>query len=201
MQDGCRGNCGWVQDTESCQSFRVVCGYGIIRDRLCCAIGKLEMTHFLRTLILAVCFCSSAASAQTGARILAMGVLFFLPIYYRKNLFQRSLHGNSKSPQKNRSVSGARIICKLPISGSLGFKIGKQCRQGPWTGLSLTVEGMICGSAAGAGVVNAKMNQLISQDRTRGAIPDVVAKLRATKARIVYVEYLRSQSAWSPIEH
>ena len=44
------------------------------------------------------------------------------------------------------------------------------------------------------------MDKLISEDGTRGEIPKLVSKLRATNARVVYVGYLRSPGAWSPIE-
>lgn len=47
---------------------------------------------------------------------------------------------------------------------------------------------------------DAKMNKLISKDGRHGEIPKLVAKLRATNARVVYVGYLRSPGAWSPIE-
>jgi acyl-CoA thioesterase-1 len=44
------------------------------------------------------------------------------------------------------------------------------------------------------------MTRLISPDGTQGAIPDLVAKLRATGARVIYTGYLRTPGVLSPVE-
>ena len=45
------------------------------------------------------------------------------------------------------------------------------------------------------------MNKLISKDGTRGKIPKLMAKIRATGAQVAFVGYLRSPGLGSPIEH
>ncbi|MEM9854070.1 MAG: SGNH/GDSL hydrolase family protein [Pseudomonadota bacterium] len=47
----------------------------------------------------------------------------------------------------------------------------------------------------------ARLAQIISPDGARGALPDLIAKIRADGARVLYVGYLRSPGFGSPIEH
>jgi lysophospholipase L1-like esterase len=130
-----------------------------------------------------------------------MGDSFFVTNSSQKRSIPAVLSKILKEPVKSRAVSGARIIYNLPISGSLGFKIGRQYRKGPWDWVVLNGGGNDLWLGCGCRKCNAKMNRLISPDGTRGEIPKLVATLRAANARVVYVGYLRSPGAWSPIEN
>ena len=76
--------------------------------------------------ILTICLISTTATAQDRARIMAMGDSFFA--FYRgsgqsiPDVVAKTL----KRSVENRAVSGARIIYKLPLSGSMRFNISKQ---------------------------------------------------------------------------
>ena len=48
---------------------------------------------------------------------------------------------------------------------------------------------------------NRKLDKLISTDGRMGAIPGMLADLRATGAKVIYVGYLRSPGVGSLIEH
>jgi lysophospholipase L1-like esterase len=159
------------------------------------------MTYFFRILFLALVGFCSAASADSGTHILAMGDSFLVSNSQQKRGIPNVLSQLLNEPVRNRAVSGSRIIYNLPISGSLGLKIGKQFRKGDWEWIVLNGGGNDLWLGCGCRKCDVKMNKLISKDGKRGEIPKLVAKLRATKARVVYVGYLRSPGAWSPIEN
>jgi acyl-CoA thioesterase-1 len=158
------------------------------------------MMHFFRTLAVILSVCGTSAAAEKGARILVMGDSFLATNSAQKQSVPAYLSKILKEPVRNRSVSGARIIYRLPLSGSLGFNIGQQYRKGAWEWIVLNGGGNDLLLGCGCRRCRAKMDKLISQDGTRGEIPKLVSKLRATNARVVYVGYLRSPGAWSPIE-
>ena len=90
------------------------------------------MTYFFKVLALALCMASSTATAQSGTRILAMGDSFFATNSAQNKAIPNVLAKILREPVRNRTVAGARIIYRLPISGSLGFKIEQQYKPGPW---------------------------------------------------------------------
>lgn len=178
----------------------MISDYVSIWQLLSKAIGYFHMMHSLRILIVILSVFGTSALADKGARILAMGDSFLVTNSSQKRSIPAVLSKLLKEPVKNRAVSGARIIYNLPISGSLGFNISKQFRQGAWDWIVLNGGGNDLWLGCGCRQCDAKMNRLISRDGTRGEIPKLVSKLRATNARVVYVGYLRSPGAWSPIE-
>ena len=154
--------------------------------------------------ILTFCLISSAATAQETtqerANIMAMGDSFFA--FYRSSgqsipdVVSKAL----KRPVENRAVSGARMIYKLPLTGSLGFNIAKQYRTGQWDWVLMNGGGNDLWLGCGCSECQRKMDKLISKDGKRGEIPRLVAKVRSGKSRVIYVGYLRSPGFGSPIE-
>ncbi len=106
-----------------------------------------------------------------------------------------------REPIMDHSVLGARIIYRLPISGSLGLNIGRQFRNESWDWVLLNGGGNDLWLGCGCKRCDTKINKLISADGKRGEIPKLVSKVRQSGARVVYVGYLRSPGAWSPIEN
>jgi hypothetical protein len=100
----------------------------------------------------------------------------------------------------DRSVPGARISYILPITGSLGLKIGQQYAKGEWDWIILNGGGNDLWFGCGCYICEAKMNKLISLDGENGKIPELVNKLRSTGAKVIYVGYLRSPGVGSLIE-
>ncbi|PSL18686.1 SGNH/GDSL hydrolase family protein [Shimia abyssi] len=101
----------------------------------------------------------------------------------------------------NNAIGGARIIYKLPISGAAGMKISNQYRKGDWDWIIVNGGGNDLWLGCGCVACDNKMNRMISSDGRKGAIPHMLDTLRKTGAKVVYVGYLRSPGAWSPIEH
>lgn len=103
---------------------------------------------------------------------------------------------------KDNSVLGARIIYNLPITGSLGLNIGKQYRKGNWDWVIMNGGGNDLWLGCGCNRCDRKLNKLAAKDGSgKGAIPKLIKKIRATGAKVIYVGYLRSPGADSPIEH
>jgi lysophospholipase L1-like esterase len=156
--------------------------------------------NFLKTITIAFTFSATLAHAENYPRILAMGDSFLASHSKKKRSVPAVLAQLLQEPIRDQSVLGARMIYKLPISGSLGFNIGRQYRKANWDWVVLNGGGNDLWLGCGCRQCDNKMNKLISRDGKRGEIPKLVSKLRRTGARVVYVGYLRSPDAWSPIE-
>ena len=89
----------------------------------------------------------------------------------------------------------------LPISGAFGLKIAKQQARGDWEWVILNGGGNDVWLGCGCNRCTRKINKLISESGEYGGIPKLVARLRRTGARVIYIGYLRSPGFDSPIEH
>ena len=103
-------------------------------------------------------------------------------------------------PVLNRSISGARIIYGLPISGAMGMKIANQFRKDRVDWVVMTGGGNDFFLGCGCGACERRMGRLISDDGRKGEVPKLVARIRKSGARVVYLGYLRSPGMGSPIE-
>jgi phospholipase/lecithinase/hemolysin len=101
----------------------------------------------------------------------------------------------------NRSVLGAHMIYRLPISGAMGLSIPKQFRGTGWDWVIMTGGGNDLWLGCGCGACGRRMNKMISADGTRGEIPRLFQRIRQSGAQVVYVGYLRSPGIATPIEH
>ncbi|MEP2716760.1 SGNH/GDSL hydrolase family protein [Pseudophaeobacter sp.] len=101
----------------------------------------------------------------------------------------------------DRSVSAARMIYNLPVSGAAGLSIPKQLVKGDWDWVVLNGGGNDLWLGCGCAGCKRKLDRLASEDGTEGAIPDLVAQLRAKGSRVIYTGYLRSPGRGSPIEY
>ncbi|MGV6813035.1 MAG: SGNH/GDSL hydrolase family protein [Brevirhabdus sp.] len=116
----------------------------------------------------------------------------------------RSIAGNLRDflgeDVVNRSVIGARMIYKLPISGHMGLSIPAQFRKGQYDWVIMNGGGNDLWMGCGCNRCDRKMNKLISTDGTRGEIPKLMSRIVKTGAQVVYVGYLRSPDINTPIE-
>ncbi len=159
----------------------------------------------IRSLLLILSFLfafpAGAETPDTTARILAIGDS--LMAWNRAG--QRSIADvvaqELGEPVKNRALSGARVIYKLPFTGALGMNIGKQFRgkdHPDWVVLSGGGNDLWFG--CGCHRCDRRMKRLISEDGRKGKVVDLVSKLRKSGAQVVMIGYLRSPGVGSPIE-
>ncbi|MEP2532281.1 SGNH/GDSL hydrolase family protein [Shimia sp.] len=139
-------------------------------------------------------------SRNATPRILAMGDSLMAWHTMTGGSIADSVARELNEPVSNHSISGARVIYKLPISGAMGMKIANQYRKGDWDWVVLNGGGNDLWMGCGCGACDNRMDRMISADGRKGAIPHMVDSLRKTGVQIVYVGYLRSPGAWSPIE-
>lgn len=141
-----------------------------------------------------------AVSRNGSPRILAMGDSLMAWHNVSGNSIAHAVGDVLNEPVANHAISGARVIYKLPVSGAMGMRIANQYRQGDWDWVVLNGGGNDLWMGCGCGACDTRMGKMISEDGRKGAIPHMVDSLRGTGAKIVYVGYLRSPGAWSPIE-
>ncbi|TCL01301.1 lysophospholipase L1-like esterase [Shimia isoporae] len=139
-------------------------------------------------------------SRNASPRILAMGDSLMAWHTVSGRSIANAVGDALNEPVANHSVSGARIIYSLPVSGAMGMRISNQYRKGDWDWVVLNGGGNDLWMGCGCGACDNRMDRMISKDGRKGAIPHLVDSLRGTGAKIVYVGYLRSPGAWSPIE-
>ncbi len=152
--------------------------------------------------LLSVLFLLSAPgrAEQHPPRILAMGDSLMAWHSVSGRAIPNAVAKELAEPVKNHSISGARVLYGLPISGAMGMKIAKQYRKGDWEWVVLNGGGNDLWLGCGCGKCERKMNRMISQDGRKGEIPKLVAQLSNSDLKIVYIGYLRSPGVWSPIE-
>lgn len=139
-------------------------------------------------------------SRNASPRILAMGDSLMAWHSVSGNSIAHAVGDALNEPVANHAISGARVIYKLPVSGAMGMKIANQYKKGDWDWVVLNGGGNDLWLGCGCGACDKRMGRMISEDGRKGAIPHMVDSLRGTGAKIVYVGYLRSPGAWSPIE-
>ncbi len=102
----------------------------------------------------------------------------------------------------DRAMPGARFFHRLPISGAAGMRIPAQlhARDAPWDWVVLNGGGNDILFGAGCAGGTRQIDRLVSTDGSRGAIPALVARIRAGGARVIYAGYLRTPGLRSPIE-
>lgn len=138
---------------------------------------------------------------STEARILAMGDSMMAWNGGQDQAIPHVIADALGQPVMTRAMSGAHVIYNLPISGAAGLQISNQYVEGNWDWVVLNGGGNDLWLGCNCTKCNARMTKMISPDGASGRIPDMVAKVRATGAQVVYLGYLRSPGRGSIIEH
>lgn len=160
--------------------------------------------HLHMTIVIALIACASTpiAAQDTQPRILAIGDSMLAAHRISGRAVSHSVERATGMEVKDNSVLGARIIYNLPITGSLGLNIGKQYRKGDWDWVIVNGGGNDLWLGCGCSKCDRKLNKLAAKNgKGAGAIPKLIKKIRKTGAKVIYVGYLRSPGAGSPIEH
>ncbi|WP_238704968.1 SGNH/GDSL hydrolase family protein [Parasedimentitalea marina] len=145
--------------------------------------------------------CSGSVPNDQPTRILAMGDSLMAWNNISGQSIPNSIAKTLDEPVVDRSVSAARVIYRLPISGSAGLNIRKQYKPGNWEWIIVNGGGNDLLLGCGCIACDTKLDRLVSEDGTTGAIPGMVSDLRKTGAKVIYVGYLRSPGVGSAIEH
>lgn len=101
---------------------------------------------------------------------------------------------------KDHAMAGARYFYHLPLTGAAGLRISAQFRGGPWDYVVMNGGGNDLLFGCGCGACKRMLNRLIRADGRAGAIPELVAEMRASGAKVIYTGYLRTPGVTSPVE-
>lgn len=160
--------------------------------------GKVAMILCFGLLLTA---CAESPHSAPGARIITMGDSLLASNLRQRQSVSHLVEARLGEPVLDRSVIGAQMDYLLPISGAMGMSIPKQFVPGDWDWVILNGGGNDLWLGCGCIACRRTLEGLISPDGTRGQIPALVSKLRANRAKVIYVGYLRSPGFGSPIEH
>lgn len=105
-------------------------------------------------------------------------------------------------PVLNRAISGARIIYGLPVTGAMGLRISNQFRERErYDWVIVTGGGNDFLFGCGCNRCERRMDRMLTADTKRGDVVSLIARIRKTGARVIYLGYLRSPGLGSPIEN
>jgi len=159
----------------------------------------LRRFWFFLVLATTLAACSARIPENTQNRILLLGDSMMAANSADSAGVAAALQQQLGEPVVDRSVSGARYLGLSQFSG-LGLYIPNQYRNGKWQWVVLNGGGndllLSCACRWCAGT----LDRLISEDGSRGAVPDFVAQLRSTGAQVLYTGYLRTPGVTSPIK-
>lgn len=142
------------------------------------------------------------AQQARGAKILAIGDSLMAWHRGEGKSISDALAAELGEPVINRSISGARIIYALPISGALGMRIPNQFRERDrFDWVIVNGGGNDIWMACGCGPCKQRLNRMLTPDAKGGDIVSLIARIRKTGARVIYLGYLRSPGFDTPIEN
>jgi len=153
-----------------------------------------------RMALLILTLCLPHPAQADGPRILVMGDSLMAMNRVFGGSVAQALGETLGVPVQDQSVPGARHFFALPLLNAAGLKISTQLTGGPWDYVVLNGYGNDLMFGCGCGTCTRMMTRLISPHGTAGAIPDLVAKLRTSGAKVIYTGYLRTPGVISPVE-
>lgn len=160
-------------------------------------MGALVLRIVLTSLL--ICLATTLA-AEPDARILVMGDSMMASNRFEGQSVGDFVQAETSLPVQDRSVVGARYFYYLPLSGATGLRLPAQYHKGDWDWVVLNGGGNDLLFGCGCGDCKRMMNRLISTDGKTGAIPELVATLRAGGAKVIYTGYLRNPGTSTPIK-
>jgi acyl-CoA thioesterase-1 len=140
-------------------------------------------------------------SSKDGLRVLVLGDSLLASNRLAGKSVAQALADQTGAQVDDRSVIGARFFYALPLTGAAGMKIPAQFRKGDWDVIVMNGGGNDVMFGCGCGKCAKMVDRLIGENGTTGAIPELVARLQPTGAKIVFVGYLRSPGFVAPVEH
>lgn len=158
----------------------------------------MSMFRGLLGLVMALFLCGAALAE--GPKVLVMGDSLMAVNRMLGGSVAQALSVQLGAEVADRSALGARYFYKVPLLAEAGLKIGAQFRGGPWDIVVMNGGGNDLLLGCGCGACRRMMERLISEDGTAGAIPDLVASVRASGAKVIYTGYMRTPGLISPVE-
>lgn len=151
--------------------------------------------------VLGLTACQEAVTRDSTARILAIGDSYMMWNSHKRQSIPHFMELELSSEIIDRSVPGALMMSAGGRVGKGGSGVPSQFVDGNWSWVVVNGGGNDLMFACGCQKCDNLLDRLISQDGTRGQIPNLLYRARQTGAKVVYVGYLRSPGFDTPIEH
>ncbi len=145
--------------------------------------------------------CAETSAPTNNDRILLMGDSLMAWNRTTGQSVGKHLETSLQQPVLDRSSVGATIIQKTPMFASMGLSIPQQYQPGLRDWVVLNGGGNDLFLGCGCSACSERLNLLASEDGSWGAIPNLMDRLRASGAQVIYVGYLRSPGVGSMIEN
>jgi acyl-CoA thioesterase-1 len=165
------------------------------------------MRHFVKTflraaLVLTMLLLGSPVSFAEDSRpkILVMGDSLMAVNRTLGGSVAEAMEKQLGQKVEDHSLLGARYFYKVPLLAQAGMQISAQYRPGPWDFVVMNGGGNDLLFGCGCGACTRVMDRLISADGSKGAIPQLVTKVRAGGAEVIYTGYMRTPGVNSPVE-
>lgn len=149
----------------------------------------------------AVMGCVETVPTSGSARLLMMGDSMFAVYGGTRRSVSDQLEARLGEPVVDRSVVGAQYLYPLPITGSLGLRIGSQYVSRKWDWVIMNGGGNDLWLACGCRRCDSQLDRLVSKTGDQGVIVDAVKKVRADGSKVLFVGYLRTPGVPSVIDH
>ncbi|WP_232796365.1 SGNH/GDSL hydrolase family protein [Roseovarius salinarum] len=155
----------------------------------------------LAAAMLVLAGCTEPVTRDDTSRILLIGDSLMAMHGLSGQSVSHAVEKRLGEPVTDRAVMGARFLYALPISGAAGLNITKQYRPGDWEWVIVNGGGNDLWLGCGCSRCHRRLDRLIAADGQDGEIAEFVRRVRAGGAQVIFVGYLRSPGAGSPIEH
>lgn len=146
----------------------------------------------LRSALLSLLLTACTAAAPPEGGILAIGDSVMA--WNGGRGIPEAVAAASGRPVTDAARSGAHLTHPSAAAAALGFDVSRQFAGGGWDWVILTAGGNdlrgACGTPAAAAITDG-----IVDDRLAGDLPRLVARIRATGARVAYVGYYDASTA------
>lgn len=139
--------------------------------------------------------CLETVDADSDARVLVMGDSLMAFNRAGGSSVADALQAGLGEEVVDRAVTGAGVLGSESRDGIIGQYVPHD-----WDWVVLNGYGNDLLWGCGCGACSGQMDRLVTADGTGGAIPDMVARLRAEGARVIYTGYLRTPGFESPVE-
>ncbi|MFC3614731.1 SGNH/GDSL hydrolase family protein [Lutimaribacter marinistellae] len=145
--------------------------------------------------------CQESVTRNEGARILAIGDSLMTWNSTTRRSVPHIIEKELGEPVVDRAVAGAWMTVREGADYDSGMAVPFQYVQGDWDWVIINGGGNDLLFGCGCGVCDGVLDRMISADGTTGQIPDLVRKIHADGAQVLYFGYLRSPNLLTPIEH
>jgi lysophospholipase L1-like esterase len=153
----------------------------------------------LLSLLLFVGCGETVTTSTKDARILLMGDSMMAANRGSGRAVANAIEARLGEEVIDKSVIASRYFYYLPISGAAGLRLSAQYQPGNWDWVVLNGGGNDLLFGCGCGMCDTMVNRLISPDGSSGAIPELVARIRKSGAKVAYTGYLRNPGLYTPV--